>query len=114
MTMNVMDFWWEIIAVVSGAAILLVFGIALILGKKPTVPPGSRGYRGEEDSGTEEVIRPDGYVDSFAGVIEEAGGSLPPIVKLSLIGIGLWWLAYLIINWEPHLFPYLARNFIPH
>lgn len=104
MTMNVLNLWWEIIAVVSGAVILLAFGIALVLGHLPDVPPGSRGFRKEEEEGGAETIQPDGYIDSFSGVIQEAGGSLTPVVKLAFIGIIGWWLLYLVLNWVPHLF----------
>ena len=112
MTMNVLNLWWEIIAVVSGAVILLAFGIALIMGHLPDVPPGSRGVRQDDDGGSE-TVQPDGYIDSFAGVIQEAGGSLTPVVKLAAIGIIGWWLLYLILNWQPHLFFFLKNLYGP-
>jgi hypothetical protein len=90
----------EVIAVVSGIIVLGLFALAIALpqGSKPS--PGHKGHRSIEDDTGQEEIRGDGYIDSFAGEIEEAGGGLPPVVKLALPGVLLWWLIYLIINWQ--------------
>lgn len=98
MTVNEFSVWLEILGILGGALVLLIFGLAIALPSRPTVEPGSSGHR-DEDGDAHEEIRPDGYIDSFAGVIEEAGGGLPLIVKIALPGIFLWWLIYLIINW---------------
>lgn len=113
MTLNVLNLWGEIIAVAVGAFILLLFAIALVLGHRPTVPPGSRGHRPEEDSAEHEVIRPDGYIDSFARDIEEAGGGLTPVVKIAAVGILGWWLVYIIVNWAPHIYGYMSNVWVP-
>lgn len=99
MTQNTMQLWPEILAVAAGALILLLFALTLTLPNRPKILPGSSGHRDEEDEGSHEVIRPDGYIDSFNKTIEEAGGSLPWIVKVALPGIIIWWLIYLIYNW---------------
>jgi hypothetical protein len=99
MTQNVMELYPQIISVAVGAAVLLLFAVAVSLPHRPRVLPGSSGHRDGEDASGHEEIRPDGYIDSFAGQIEEAGGGLPPLVKLALPGILLWWLIYLILNW---------------
>lgn len=101
MTQNVLQLWPEILGVLAGIAVLILFAIALAIPHRATTPPGSSGHREEGDEGEHEEIRPDGYIDSFANEIEEAGGGLPPIVKLALPGIILWWLIYLIVNWTP-------------
>jgi hypothetical protein len=101
MTQNSTQFWAEVVGVVGGALVLFIFALALALKHNPKVWPGSSGHREEEAEGEHEVIRPDGYIDSFAGVIEEAGGSMPPIVRIAIPGILLWWLIYLIVNWAP-------------
>ena len=99
MTDNILQMWPEILAVVGGSVILFLFAIALGLPHRPKTLPGSSGHRPAEESGEDEEIRADGYIDSFAGEIEEAGGSMPPVVKLALSGILIWWLLYLIFNW---------------
>jgi hypothetical protein len=98
MTQNVVAMWPQILGVVVGAIVLMVFAIAASMPNRPKVLPGSSGHRAEEESGHEE-IRPDGYIDSFGKEIEEAGGGLPLLVKLALPGVLLWWLIYLIVNW---------------
>lgn len=98
MTQNVLQVWPEIMAVLGGVFILVLFAIALAIPHRAKTLPGSQGHRRDEDEDYEE-IRADGYIDSFANEIEEAGGGMPTIVKLALPGIILWWLIYLILNW---------------
>jgi hypothetical protein len=98
MTQNAAGVWPEILGVVVGAFILMVFAIAVALPHRPKTLPGRSSHRAEEESGHEE-IRADGYIDSFSKEIEEAGGGLPLLVKLALPGVLLWWLIYLILNW---------------
>ena len=96
MTANAMNLGGEILGIAVGAGLLMVFGIlTALMVRLPRIAPGSKGRR--------ETISADGYIDSFAGEIEEAGGALPPVVTASLIGIFLWWLIYMIINWSPYL-----------
>jgi len=96
MPLNVQDFWHQIMMMAGGVIVLTVFAVTLGMKHRPKIRPAGKGHR-EEESDSEESIRPDGYIDSFAGTIEEAGGGMPPIVKVFLPGILLWWLAYLII-----------------
>jgi hypothetical protein len=101
MTNNVLQMWPEILAVVGGSVILFLFAIAMGMPHRPKTLPGSSGHRPADESGKDEEIRADGYIDSFAGEIEEAGGSMPPVVILALPVILIWWLLYLIFNWTP-------------
>lgn len=99
MTVQSISTWSAIIGVAGGALILLVFGVFLALPHRRGIKPGSRGHRSENDD-EEETIAPDGFIDSFANVIEEAGGGTPPLVKIALVGVILWWFLYLILNWS--------------
>jgi len=101
MTQNAMDFSLAIVYLVGGAAVLFIFALTVAIGHRPKTLPGSSGHREKEAEGEHEVIRPDGYIDSFARVIEEAGGSLPLVVRIALPGVILWWLIYLIVYWAP-------------
>lgn len=101
MTQNVLQLWPEIIAVLAGVLVLILFAIVLAIPHRAQTPPGSQGHREGGDETEHEEIRADGYIDSFSNEIEEAGGGLPPIVKLALPGIILWWLIYLLVNWTP-------------
>jgi hypothetical protein len=97
MPLNTLDVlneaWW----VGAGAVVLLLFSVLVAIKHRPDVLPGSQGYRDPDTEGHEE-IRADGYIDSFAGVIEEAGGGLPPLLKLALPGILIWFVIYLIVG----------------
>jgi hypothetical protein len=101
MTQNVLQIWPEIVGIVGGGLVLLLFALAVALPHRPKTLPGSSGHRAPEEQGEHEIIRPDGYIDSFAKEIEEAGGALPLVVRLALPGVLLWWLIYLILNWTP-------------
>lgn len=99
MTQNSLQLWPEIMAIAGGILILFLFALTLAIPHHARMLPGSQGHREEGDETEHEEVRADGYIDSFANDIEEAGGGLPPIVKLALPGVILWWLIYLIVNW---------------
>lgn len=98
MTQNVMQLWPEIFAIIGGTAVLFLFALAIALPSRSKTLPGSRGHRETDEETTHEEIRADGYIDSFAKEIEEAGGGLPVMLKLALPGVLLGWLLYLILN----------------
>jgi hypothetical protein len=100
MTVHSVSLWSEILGVGGGGLILLIFGILLVLPHRVGLMPGSKGHRQKKEE--VEVIAPDGYIDDYNNhVIEEAGGSLPVIIRVALPGIIIWWLLYLILNWTP-------------
>lgn len=101
MTQNVLELRSEILSVIAGIIVLLIFALAVAIPHIAKNKPGSSGHREEEDHEGHEEIRADGFIDSFAGTIEEAGGGLPPVVKLAVPGVLLWWLVYLILYWTP-------------
>jgi len=98
MPLNIQNFWNQILMMGGSVFILILFAVALGMQHKPRILSGHKGHREEkEEDGGEETIRPDGYIDSFSGEIEEAGGGMPPVVKIFLPLILLWWLGYLIL-----------------
>jgi hypothetical protein len=101
MTQNVLQIGPQLVGVIGGTLVLFLFALTVALPHRPKRLPGSSGHRLVQDQGEHEVIRPDGYIDSFSKEVEEAGGALPLVVRLALGGILLWWLAYLILNWTP-------------
>jgi hypothetical protein len=104
MIANVMNIWGELIGILVGGGILLVFGWLLaLMSRTPQTPPGARGPRPPAGQDRPETIEPDGFVDSFAGVIEESGGGLPLLAIITVIGIPLWWFVYILINWSPQI-----------
>jgi hypothetical protein len=111
MTANELVIGAEVLGIAVGGFILFLFGFALGIPHRPVKPSGSEGHREEHEE--DETVSPDGYIDSFAGVIEEAGGGLTAIVKLALPGILLWWLVYMIVNWVPKIFVMLTHSYGP-
>lgn len=101
MTQNALHVWPEIIGIVVGAVILLLFALTFALPLRSRVLPGSHGHREEEDDGRHEDVRPDGYIDSFNREIEEAGGGLPWVVFIAVPAVLIVWVVYLVLHWTP-------------
>ncbi len=111
MPLNVLNVVGQLIGIFSAIVVLLIFGVTFSpLVYRPRVPSGGAAETAEpgekeahEEHGQEsggEHVRADGYIDSFAGLVEEAGGSLPLIVSVFTIGLFVWWAAYLVIEWS--------------
>lgn len=99
MTANLIRVFSEWIWIIGSIVVLAAFALAIVLRNPPGVQPGSSGHRDDSEEGGHEDVRADGYIDSFAGEVEEAGGGLPPVIKLALPAVLLSWLAYLLWNW---------------
>ena len=93
MTLNVLNVWGELIGIGAGILVLLIFGLTFSpMVYRPKVPSGAAVEKAEpgdkeahEAKGQErggEHVHADGYIDSFAGLVEEAGGSLPLIASV--------------------------------
>lgn len=98
---NVLQVWPEVFSVVVGTIVL--FGGALAVGvrHRARVGAASSGHRRPEDEGDSEIIAPDGYIDSFAGAIEEAGGSLPVMGWAVIVVTLIAYVAYMLLFWQP-------------
>lgn len=101
MTQNVLQIGPQLVGVIGSAVVLFLFALTVALPHRPKKLPGSSGHRPPQEPGEHEVIRPDGFIDSFGREVEEAGGALPLVVRLALPAVLLWWLIYLILNWTP-------------
>ena len=88
MTQNVLVTGQALTWMLWGAGVLVLFAVLLALRNRPSTLPGSSGHREKEGEGEHEVIR--------------AEGAPPPIVIVFFVGIWLWWLLYLVLNWTPH------------
>jgi hypothetical protein len=98
---NVLQVGSEAFQVVVWTIVLLGAALALAVRHRARVASGSSGHRPPEDEGESEVIGPDGYIDSFADTIEEAGGSLPVMAWIIIVSVLVCYFAYLIIYWQP-------------
>jgi hypothetical protein len=124
MTANSLNILGEAFGILTGAGFLFLFGLTLGLPYVTGLQAARSGHRqrthGEaQHTGYEEaqrgrasdegpeVVRPDGFIDSFAEVIEEGGGGLPPVVALTFVGVLTWYIVYLVIFWAPRGYPYV-------
>jgi hypothetical protein len=100
MTQNALRVGPEIIGIIVGALVLLVFALAFALPLRSRIVPGSSGHRDPEDDGEHEDVRPDGFIDSFNREIEEAGGGLPWVVLIAVPAVLIVWVLYLVLHWN--------------
>ena len=98
---NVLRVGPEIFTIVIWTLILLTGSLALAIRHRARVSPGSSGYRLPEDEGLSETIGPDGYIDSFANTVEEAGGSIPVMAGVIIVALLVAYVGYLIYYWQP-------------
>ena len=98
---NVLNVGPEVFAVVVGLIVLLGAALALAFKYRATSSrPGEQGNRpteGEEDT---ERVSPDGFIDSYAGVIDEAGGGMPYTGWVIIAVVLVCYVAYLFLFWN--------------
>ena len=63
--------------------------------------PGRKGHRDEAEAEADQRVSPAGWIDSFAGRIEEAGGGLPRMGLIIILVCIAWYFAYLFLYWSP-------------
>lgn len=98
---NVLNVTGELLSVLAGTIALL--GAALVFAFKyrsSSDKAGASGHRPADQSEAAEIARPDGFIDSFAGTISEAGGGVPFMATVIMVTIIVTWLVYLIVNWK--------------
>ena len=99
---NVLRVGPEIYSVLAGTIVLLGAALAFAFKYHATSDKaGARGQRPTDQTKEAEVARPDGFIDSFAGVISEAGGGLPFMASIIMITAIVSWFVYLFFNWNP-------------
>lgn len=79
-----------------GAAIVFAFKYRAVSARKA----GERGHRPAEEIGESEQVSPDGFIDTFAGVVSEAGGSMS-FTGWLIMGVTLVsYFIYLFVYWK--------------
>jgi hypothetical protein len=97
---NVLKIGPQIFSVIAGTLVFLVAALAFAFKYRATSDKaGARGQRPAEQSREAEIARPDGFIDSFAGVISEAGGGIPFMATAIIIVVLVCYFAYLFVNW---------------
>ena len=100
LTQNALRVWPEIIGIVAGTLVLLIFALTFVLPPRSRTLPGSRGHRESDEDGRHEDVRADGYIDGFNKEIEEAGGGVPWVVYVAIPGVLIFWVVYLVLEWQ--------------
>ena len=98
---NVLQIGPEIFSVIAGTIVL--FGAALAFAFKYRATAEKAGASGHRPAGQmedAEIVRPDGFIDSFSGVISEAGGGIPFMASVIMIVALVSWFVYLIAFWR--------------
>ena len=99
---NVLNISGQAFSVIAGLVALLGAALAFSFKHKATnADAGQAGLRPAESEEDTERVSPDGFIDSFAGVISEAGGGMP-VIGWVIIGVTLvMYIIYLFLNWVP-------------
>ena len=99
---NVLRIGPEIFSVLAGTLVFLAaaFVFAFKYRATATKKPGESGQRPEQQAKEGERVSPDGFIDSFAGVISEAGGGLPFTAWVIMGATLVCYIVYLFINWK--------------
>lgn len=99
---NVLRIGPEIFAVLAGTIVFLGAALAFAFKYRATsAKAGERGQRPEDQAHEGERVSPDGFIDSFAGVISEAGGGVPFMAWIIMGVVSVAYFVYLFINWNP-------------
>lgn len=98
---NVLQLGPEIFAVIAGTIVLLGAALSFAFKYRATSDKaGERGHRPADRTSEAEIARPDGFIDSFSGIISEAGGGLPFMASIIMVTVLVSWLVYLIAFWK--------------
>lgn len=100
MTKNVLEVVPQLIAILIGIHVLLGLALAFSFRYRTGAEPGRQGHREEGEEAVHNVS-PQGWIESFAGRIEEAGGGLPRMGLIIIIVVFIWYFAYLLLYWAP-------------
>jgi hypothetical protein len=98
---NVLSVGGQTISVIVGTIVLLGAALAFAFKYRATSDKaGASGQRPADQKDEAEIARPDGFIDSFAGVISEAGGGIPFMAAIIMLVTLVTWFVYLLINWK--------------
>jgi hypothetical protein len=98
---NVLRIGPEIFSVLAWTVVLMAAALVFAFKYRATSDKaGASGTRPTSEAHKGEIVRPDGFIDSFSGVISEAGGGVPLTATIIMIAVFAMWLLYLILNWK--------------
>lgn len=98
---NVLKIGAQVFSVIAGIIVLLGAALSFAFKYRATSDKaGARGHRPADQTKQAEIAAPDGFIDSFAGVISEAGGSVPFMAAVIMMAVLVTYVVYLFINWK--------------
>jgi hypothetical protein len=98
---NVLRVGPEVFSVVAGTIVFIGAALAFAFKYRATSSKaGERGQRPADQAREGERVSPDGFIDSFAGVVSEAGGGLPFTAWLIMGTTLVCYVVYLFLNWK--------------
>ena len=98
---NVLRVGPQIFAIVAGTIVLLSAALAFAFKYHATSSKaGERGPRPESEAPEGYRVSPDGFIDSFAGTVSEAGGGLPFTLWVIMGTTLVCYVVYLFLNWK--------------
>ena len=101
MPKNVLEIGPQLFAVVAGIIVLFGGALAFSFRYRTGAEAGRRGHRDESQQGEEERVSPSGFITTFAGKIEEAGGGVPYMGWIIMGVVLVCYFAYLFLFWQP-------------
>lgn len=99
MPKNVLEMWPQIFAVAVGILVLVGAALAFSFRYRTGAEAGRRGHREEAEAEADQRVSPSGWIESFAGRIEEAGGGLPRMGLVIILVTIVWYFVYLFLFW---------------
>jgi hypothetical protein len=86
--------------VLAGTIVLFGASLAFAFKHRAThADAGSSGHRSADAEEDTERVSPDGFIDSFSGVVSEAGGGMPIIGWVIIGTVAVCYFVYLFIHW---------------
>jgi len=98
---NVLQIGPQVFSVLAGTIVFL--SLALVFAFKyhaTSSRAGEKGHRPDAQAQEGERVSPDGFIDSFAGVVSEAGGGLPFTAVVIMIATLVCYVVYLFLYWK--------------
>jgi hypothetical protein len=99
---NVLQVGPQAFAVVVGLIVLLGGALAFAFKYHATNSrAGERGIRPADSEEDAERVSPDGFIDTFAGTVSEAGGGVPYTGWIIMGVVLVCYFSYLFLFWNP-------------
>jgi hypothetical protein len=98
---NVLEVGPQLFATIAGIIVFLGAAFVFSFRYRTGAEAGRRGHRDEAEEGIEQRVSPSGFIDSFAGRVEEAGGGLPYTGWIIMGVVLVCYFAYLFLFWNP-------------